>query len=107
MLLSLYLTSKVSRLYLFPLHTSQGTKISGKSDHFTNRIIGSVDQRRSGVSVDDVIDALKNPVTVTSRTGENLTSVRYVGKAATVTINPDTGNLIQTNPTHRRGAKNG
>ena len=89
------------------LATSQGTKITGKSDHFTNRIIGSIDQRRSGVSVDDVIDALKNPVTVTSRTGENLTSVRYVGKAATVTINPDTGNLIQTNPTHRRGAKNG
>ena len=87
------------------LTTSQGTKITGKSNHFVNRVIGSIEQRRSGVSIDDVVDALKNPVSVTAGTGKSGSSVRYVGERATVAVNPDTGYLIQTNPTHRR-AKN-
>ena len=56
---------------------------------------------RSGVTVEDIQNALKNPLDVrkivTDTKGDR--SQRYVGANATVSINPDTGMLIQCNPT--------
>lgn len=55
--------------------------------------------RRSGVSVDDIKDALFAPESVdppaVRENGKR--SVRYISKNCVVTINPDTGELIQTN----------
>lgn len=88
------------------IDTAEGTKIKGKSKHFMERVIGTMcDPRtgkpRSGVSVGDILESLINPVKVDAiRTGKNgQRSQKYVGKNATVTINPDTGILIQCNPT--------
>ena len=56
---------------------------------------------RSGVTVDDISEALKTLLDVrtvkTDRQGRR--SQKYIGKYATVTVNPDSGILLQCNPT--------
>ncbi len=78
---------------------SNGITVTGKSDHFIARIIGSVEQRRSGVAVTEVLDTITHPAKVDPiQTNANGRSQRFKGKTCYVTINPDTGVLIQTNP---------
>lgn len=87
--------------YLVGITTSNGIKITGKSNHFIARVIGSEAQRRNGVKIDDVYQALTNQqATVFSiRTDANLErSQKFRFNNVDVTVNPDTGNLIQTNP---------
>ena len=59
---------------------------------------------RSGVSVEGIKDALENPMTVrairTDLQGER--SQKYIGEKATVSVDPDTGTLIQCNPTNEK-----
>ncbi|MBE6037662.1 MAG: hypothetical protein E7218_00445 [Anaerofustis stercorihominis] len=80
--------------------TSNGIKITKASDHFIARIIGSVDERRSGVEIDDIIACLSSPDDVRPIIeAENGDSQKFVlAKKCVVTINPTTGMLIQTNP---------
>lgn len=90
---------------------SNGVVITGQSQHFMQRVIGTmVDPqklrdnlriiRRSGVDINSIKDTLYNPVDVcpirVSQSGQK--SVKLNGKNCSVTINPDTGILIQTNP---------
>ena len=88
-----------------------GTVITGQVPHFMQRVVGtSVDPeklkkdlriiRRSGVKIEDIENAIFNPVSVGQRTiKENgKASVRFTGARCIVSINPDTGMLIQTNP---------
>ena len=90
---------------------SNGIVITGQSQHFMQRVIGTmVDPqklrdnlqiiRRSGVDINDIKDTLYNPVEIypvrVSQSGRK--SVKLNGKNCSVTINPDTGILIQTNP---------
>lgn len=85
--------------------TANGIEITGQSEHFLQRILGTMSDPqkkypRSGVSVDDVEDALFEPI----KEGKVLVrsdgkrSVKLVGRRCEVAINPDTGTLIQTNP---------
>ena len=82
--------------------TTNGIVVKSKSDHFIARVIGSVSERRSGVSTDGVILALTkpdriDPVKINPETGQK--SQRFIKKhVCAVTVNPETGNLIQTNP---------
>ena len=80
--------------------TSNGIVVKGKSEHFVARTIGSITQRRSGVSVSDIVLTLTNPDRVDPvREGGEGRSQRFMRHhACAVTINPDTGNLIQVNP---------
>lgn len=90
---------------------ADGTVITGQVPHFMQRIIGTMvdpqklkDElkviRRSGVDVNAIIDAVFNPVEIGAvqvrKSGKR--SVKLIGKKCAVTINPDTGELIQTNP---------
>nr|DAH27037.1 MAG TPA: minor capsid protein [Caudoviricetes sp.] len=90
---------------------NNGVVITGQSQHFMQRVIGTmVDPqklrdnlqiiRRSGVDINSIKDTLYNPVEVcpirVSQSGQK--SVKLNGKNCSVTINPDTGILIQTNP---------
>ena len=54
--------------------------------------------------MDDISEALKTPLDVrnvkTDRQGRR--SQKYIGKTATVSINPDNGALIQCNPTSEK-----
>jgi uncharacterized protein with gpF-like domain len=80
--------------------TANGIVVKSKSDHFIARVIGSVAQKRSGVTIADVVLALTNPDRIDPvRKGTDGNSQRFMkyGVCA-VTINPDTGNLIQVNP---------
>ena len=82
---------------LIGIVTSKGTKIQRKTYHFVSRIIGSIEDRRSGVSIEDVIDALTAPIKTKERKLKNGSSVKYFGKNAAVTIIPDSGLLVQAN----------
>ena len=89
---------------------ANGTVITGHTAHFMERMFGTlVDPdklkydlkiiRRSGVGYEAMRDTVLNPERVnpvkTDSRGKR--SVRLIGKAI-VTINPDTGQLIQLNP---------
>lgn len=84
--------------------TSNDIKVTGKSNHSIARVIGSVEQRRSGVSVADVLDALTNKDAEILPVKElrNGKSQKFRNQKVEVTVNPDTGNIIQVNPTHDR-----
>ena len=90
--------------------TADGTVITGHTVHFMERMFGTlVDPdklkydlkiiRRSGVGYEAMRDTVLNPERInpvkTDSRGKR--SVRLIGKAI-VTINPDTGQLIQLNP---------
>lgn len=86
---------------LVGITTSNGIVVSGKSKHFISRTIGSVKQRRSGVELDNVLKALTDPEAKvlpirTNKDGERSQVFRYAG--LDVSVNPDTGILVQTNP---------
>ena len=91
--------------------TQDGRKIKGYKSHFIDRVIGQVADphpgKRESVPVSDALDALHHPDSVgevrTRKSGEK--SIVYTGKRCAVTINPDTGYLIQVNP--KRRGKNG
>ena len=89
---------------LLGIVTSNKMTITGKSKHSIARVIGSVEQRRNGVKVSDILDALTNdeseifPV----RTMKNGRSQKFRNKVVEVSVNPDTGNIIQVNPVHSR-----
>ena len=89
---------------------ADGTVITGHTAHFMERMFGTlVDPdklkydlkiiRRSGVGYEAMCDTVLNPERInpvkTDSRGKR--SVRLIGKAI-VTINPDTGQLIQLNP---------
>lgn len=90
---------------------ANGIVIQGQKPHFMQRVIGTmVDPekfkkdlriiRRSGVDIDDIFDALFKPEKISPvlirNTGQK--SVKFIGKSCAVSINPETGYLIQTNP---------
>ena len=77
---------------------ANGIRITGKSKHCIVRLIGSVSQRRSGVNTFDMLDTICNPLRIDPVTyNSNGKSQRFIGRNAVVTINPDTGSIIQVN----------
>ena len=82
------------------LTTANGIEVKSKSDHFISRTIGSVEQRRNGVAIKDIIRALTEPDRIDPvQVRANGKTQRFILKGVcAVTINPDTGNLIQVNP---------
>ena len=100
-------TSKEIDDKLVGLTTSNGITITGKSNHFIARVIGSVEQRRSGVDVDRVLEALtsKDAKILPTRVSPNgKISQRFIYEDIELSINPETGSLIQVNP-YSRGRK--
>ena len=90
---------------------ADGTVINGQVPHFMQRVIGTmVDPkkikddlqivRRSGVEIDDIFDTLFHPESIDDpvERSNGKTSVRFIGRNCVVTVNPDEGLLIQTNP---------
>ncbi|SDF30935.1 minor capsid protein [Eubacterium pyruvativorans] len=98
-------TEKQLRKELKNLTTSNGIAITGYSKHCVARVVGSVEQRRNGVEVSDLVEALKSKESkigkVKTRKDGNK-SQRFISHSAMVTVNPDTGIVIQVNPYRRR-----
>jgi hypothetical protein len=83
--------------------TSNGLTVTGKSNHYIARTIGSISQRRNGVDVPEAHTTIVNPIRIEPvKVAKNGRSQRFVGKSSAVTINPDTGVLIQVNPLRTR-----
>ena len=89
--------------------TSNNIKITGKSYHCIARTIGSIEQKRNGVRVSDILDALtsEEAEVLPIKVSKNGRSQKFRNKAVEVSVNPDTGNIIQVNPVHtgRKKAK--
>lgn len=90
--------------------TSKGVQITDKAIHFSSRVIGSIEERRSGVNLEDVLEALTNPNAEIlpikyDKYGQPGQKYRYGN--VEVTINPETGNLVQTNPYRSNHPKSG
>ena len=88
---------------LIGIKTQNGILIQGKTYHFIDRVFGSVEERRSGVSIEDVKQALTTPVEIkdTILKGNRISQV-FVGEHAKVSVNPDSNILIQVNLNHRK-----
>lgn len=71
-------------------------EIKSYSRHFVDRIFGSIEERRSGVELDDIVDTIKNSNSF--RESKRNGSIKIIGEKCIVSINPETGNLIQVNP---------
>ena len=89
--------------------TSTGVPIESFATHFVDRVIGQTSTphpgMRCGVPVDDVLDALTNPVRVGGIRMLDDGDMRqtYIGASAKVTISVRDKRLIQTNPRKERG----
>ena len=91
---------------------ANGVVINGQSNHFIQRVMGTmIDPEkggtRSGVEVDDIIDAVLHgkvgPIEIKGR--EGLRSQLLYNGVCGVSMNPDKGTLTQCNPL-RKGKKN-
>lgn len=91
---------------------ANGVTITGQSNHFIQRVMGTMidpekGRPRSGVEVDDIIDAVLHgkvgPTDIKGR--EGLRSQVLYNDVCGVSINPDKGTLTQCNPL-RKGKKN-
>lgn len=106
--------------------TPAGVVVKSQSEHFLTRVIGTSlnptrvengvykitgiepqgfrSNTRNGVNTEEIVDALKFGRVRKMKIDENgQKSMKIVGNNCIVTINPDTGNLIQCNP--RGGGK--
>ena len=88
--------------------TKDGVVIKSQSDHFIERVLGTTEKegpqknkKREGVEIEDVISALTDPEKIIEKENGKRISRKYIGENVEVTLNPDTGNLIQTNPKKR------
>ena len=80
------------------LITVDGVKVEVQSKHFIERIFGTTEdplthKPRSGVEIEDVKEALLN-----GTTHHRKDSLRYFGMNCAVSVNKNSGTLIQTNP---------
>ena len=89
--------------------TFNGITIKGKKTHFIDRIIGEYQEsdykqsgRRKGVKISDVVDCLQGTTKSSRSNSDGSVSDTYKSDKCKVTVNPNTGMLIQTNPSTRR-----
>lgn len=84
------------------LKTSTGVEIKSQSKHFLERVFGTKNdpthenRSRSGVCLEDIIDAIK--VGKPKANPKDASSVSFVTEKCSVSVNIDTGVLIQVNP---------
>lgn len=91
---------------------ANGVTITGQVNHFIQRVMGTMidpekDRPRSGVEVDDIIDAVLHGKvgSIEIKGKEGLRSQLLYNDVCGVSINPDKGTLTQCNPL-RKGKKN-
>lgn len=83
------------------LTTSNGIKITGQSKHFIERVLGTTEdphtgRPRSGVEINNIKDAIQNGNIRTRKNDAD--SIKFITEKCIVSINPNTGLLIQVNP---------
>lgn len=83
--------------------TPSGIEIKSVSVHFAARVIGNPEKKRKGVTIESCVEAITNPIRIDPIREENgKRSQRYWTYGTMVTVNPDTGTVIQTNPNSKK-----
>jgi hypothetical protein len=83
---------------------SNGTKITGLTRHGLNRAIGD-GAERAGTRPQAILDALKNPKSIKEGVDSQGRPFQiFTGADARVVANPQTGNIVSTNPLSGAGA---
>lgn len=97
-------TDKEIKDKIIGITTSNGIKINGRSKHLISRVIGSIADKREGIPVDDILEALKKPSSVKPvRKDNNGYSQKFVlNGICMVSINPYENTIIQVNPFKRK-----
>jgi hypothetical protein len=74
-----------------------GTVVRGLTKHGIDRVIGGY--KREGVAPRPILDALKNPIEIVKGIdSDGRPFVKYIGKNATVVVNPETGLIVSVWP---------
>lgn len=85
---------------LIGITTSNGVTVKSQSKHFLERVFGTIadpshgNRPRTGVELEEIADALKNGSVRQHKNG----SYVYHTSVCSVSVNPDTGKLIQVTP---------
>lgn len=95
---------------LVALKTTTGIEVKGHTLHFIDRVIGQFSsdepesrKGRRGVDIEDIKEAIvSGRVGKTQVNSEGKRSIVFSGKRCVISINPQTEELIQTNPHIRR-----
>lgn len=105
------------------LETNSGIKVTGQSEHFIERVFGVIKDpdtglKREGVSIEAIKEALTNgtsgKVKVSrdkngnikfDKNGNPMRSQKFTTDKCEVSVNPDTGDLIQCNPKRKKENK--
>ena len=92
---------------LIGIELKNGVVIKRKSKHFTCRVIGSIEDRRNGVSIEECIKILKEPDEIKNEKSKNGKKSQKLVKYGfgEISINNETGNLIQVNPKGEKGVR--
>ena len=91
-------TLKLATEKIVGIETSDGRKVESISMHLIDRIIGSESQKRLGVPISKVVACLQKGEIV-KRTEK---SVKYYYEGVEVSLNIETGKVIQCNPKSRK-----
>ena len=95
-------TAREAESKLIGLTTFHGDKIVSFTDHFVARVIGTYAKRyfkttkTLGGPVDDVVDALINPITIVNVTRNGELRRVYIGRYSRVVITVQNSRIIQT-----------
>ena len=90
------------------LTTSNGITIQGQSAHLLERVFGVQNdpshggETRLGVDIEDIKEALTSGKPHKVKPAENRKSQFFSGERAKVSINPDTGIIIQCEPKRKK-----
>ena len=90
------------------LITKDGIEIKSQSKHFIERVMGTSEDPKSnrprdGVDLENIKDAIVNGEF--KKNDKDDSSISYIGKNCSVSINKNTGKLIQVNPISRKRKK--
>ena len=98
-----YTSNKMDEM-LKDVVTSNGITITGKTNHSIARVIGSVEQKRNGVEIEDILEALTSdkPQISSVKKSANGNSIKFKSKKIEVSVNVNTGAIIQANPVHSK-----
>ncbi len=81
-----------------------GTEITGFTKHGVDRAVGD-GGKRAGTKPQAILDALRNPKSIKEGVDDlDRPFKTFKGENARVVTNPETGNIVSTNPTSRVGA---
>lgn len=93
---------------LIGITAKNGIIIEDYSAHFIDRVIGGFEEsnyvqsgKRKGVKIDSILETLLNPKSIGDivyNRNTNKPSIVFKGLNLDVSVNPETGTLIQTNP---------